>query len=285
MLGPKDLSILAGVPVEQPGLFFPQAGWVVPTEVIAALTRESAVVLRQSVSSLVHQGGVWRVTAEDGATIAEADLVVAACANSLLGLAETAWLPLEPKRGQITLAHESDASAPLATVLAGKGYITPSEDGRHCLGATYSDVGTDGWRRAPGITDQDHKMNLETLHHLGMSFSVDPDPDEVTGRAALRATTPDRLPIAGPVPKRDEYLAAYRELGEGHRWVQYSDPPYEGGLYVLTGLGARGFVTAFMGADLIAAQVCGEPLPIEADLVEALHPGRFLIRDLKRLKI
>jgi hypothetical protein len=28
----------------------------------------------------------------------------------------------------------------------------------------------------------------------------------------------------------------------------------------------------------------GEPWPLERDLATALHPGRFLVRDLKRVK-
>jgi hypothetical protein len=33
---------------------------------------------------------------------------------------------------------------------------------------------------------------------------------------------------------------------------------------------------------VIAAQILGEPLPLERELLEAIHPGRFLIRRMKR---
>jgi len=43
----------------------------------------------------------------------------------------------------------------------------------------------------------------------------------------------------------------------------------------LGGLGSRGFLTAPLLAELIADQIAGAPLPLEADLVQALNPGRF----------
>ena len=35
-------------------------------------------------------------------------------------------------------------------------------------------------------------------------------------------------------------------------------------------------------AELLASLMFGEPLPVDRTLAEALHPARFLIRDLKR---
>jgi len=68
------------------------------------------------------------------------------------------------------------------------------------------------------------------------------------GRTALRATIRDYIPLAGA---------------------------WDHGLYVLGGLGSRGFMTAPLLADLIADQISGVPLPLESDLVSALDPKRF----------
>jgi len=46
-------------------------------------------------------------------------------------------------------------------------------------------------------------------------------------------------------------------------------------LYTLMGLGSRGLVLGGLCAELIAAQLNGEPLPLEIELVEALSPQRF----------
>ena len=285
MVTANEASVLAGTPLSHGGLFFPNAGWVATRDVLQALTADCQVECGQAVERLDHRGGLWILEDAAGQKITEADMVIAAAANALKGLDPFHWLPLEPKRGQVTQAPQTSQSNALSIVLAGKGYITPSHNGSHCLGATYTHIEPGAWDRTPGITDSDHRTNLDMVSQLGGALGFSSEPENVTGRAALRATTPDRLPIAGPLPARDAYIAAYQGLGQGRHWADYEAAPYVPGLYVLTGLGARGFVTAFLAAEIIAAQICGEPLPIESDLIAALHPGRFLIRDIKRLKV
>jgi tRNA 5-methylaminomethyl-2-thiouridine biosynthesis bifunctional protein len=71
--------------------------------------------------------------------------------------------------------------------------------------------------------------------------------EDLSGRAGIRAATADRMPLAGA-------------LGEG--------------LYVLGGLGSRGFVTAPLLGEHIAAQVCGAPSPLPAEASRIVHPLR-----------
>lgn len=76
------------------------------------------------------------------------------------------------------------------------------------------------------------------------------------GRASLRATTPDRLPIVGR-------LAA--------------------GLWVSTGHGARGLTWSAWLAEYLASRIEDTPSPLPADLAEALRPERFDERAAKKL--
>ena len=64
--------------------------------------------------------------------------------------------------------------------------------------------------------------------------------------------------------------------------ADYAPARYHDGLYLLTGLGSRGFATAPLSGAVVAAQIAGRPLPIRTQLLQNVHPGRFLIRDLKR---
>ena len=52
-------------------------------------------------------------------------------------------------------------------------------------------------------------------------------------------------------------------------------------LYGAFAFGSRGLVWSVLGAELIAAQIEGEPWPIERELAEAIDPGRFLLRALR----
>ena len=76
------------------------------------------------------------------------------------------------------------------------------------------------------------------------------DPGQLDGRVGFRPMSPDRLPMVGPLAASD-------------------------GLWVINGFGARGLVWASLCGELLAAQVAGDPLPLETDLCQALTPSRF----------
>ncbi|MGB9107823.1 MAG: hypothetical protein WCC39_03955, partial [Telluria sp.] len=46
----------------------------------------------------------------------------------------------------------------------------------------------------------------------------------------------------------------------------------------LLGYASRGLIWAGWAAELLAAQLEGEPLPLESALVDALDPARFVLR-------
>ncbi|NQB78313.1 bifunctional tRNA (5-methylaminomethyl-2-thiouridine)(34)-methyltransferase MnmD/FAD-dependent 5-carboxymethylaminomethyl-2-thiouridine(34) oxidoreductase MnmC, partial [Pseudomonas aeruginosa] len=54
------------------------------------------------------------------------------------------------------------------------------------------------------------------------------------------------------------------------------------GLYLNSGHGSRGLISAPLSGELLAAWICGEPLPLPRAVAEACHPNRFLLRDLVR---
>jgi tRNA 5-methylaminomethyl-2-thiouridine biosynthesis bifunctional protein len=58
--------------------------------------------------------------------------------------------------------------------------------------------------------------------------------------------------------------------------------PAHEGIYLIGGLGARGFTTAPILGERIASEICGEPAPLPQAVLDAIHPARFLHRALKR---
>jgi D-glycero-D-manno-heptose 1,7-bisphosphate phosphatase len=78
-------------------------------------------------------------------------------------------------------------------------------------------------------------------------------------RAGVRAATPDRLPLAGALPGRP-------------------------GWFVLSGLGGRGFTTAPLLAEHVAAAALGAPSPLPRDLAAAVDPTRFRARRPRRAR-
>ena len=59
-----------------------------------------------------------------------------------------------------------------------------------------------------------------------------------------------------------------------------ADIPRQPGLYAASGFGARGLVWASLVGELLASQIHGDPLPLERDLVDAMDPARYLLKNV-----
>ncbi len=73
-------------------------------------------------------------------------------------------------------------------------------------------------------------------------------------------------------------------LGKDARQLPDTPCPWLEGLYVNSGHGSRGLITAPLAGELIAAWVDNAPLPVPRDVAEACHPNRFMLRELIRGK-
>ncbi|MCP5371478.1 MAG: FAD-dependent 5-carboxymethylaminomethyl-2-thiouridine(34) oxidoreductase MnmC [Hyphomicrobiales bacterium] len=256
------------------GLWLPRAGTVFPRTLVATLAEGLDLRLGAEVAALRRADGAWSLLDGAGRAVADAGAVVLANGVFARALAAAADLAMTANRGQITLLH--GGTAPRAAVSAG-AYETPALQWHgapaRVAGATYdrwADPADGAWRR---VRDADHRRNLEALA----------DPGTVAGgRAALRAVTTDRLPLVGPLPDAAAYRAAYADLRHGRPAETYPEAPYLPGLYACCGFGSRGLQTAPLAAEVLASLVLGTPAPVETDLLDALHPARFLVRELKK---
>jgi len=53
---------------------------------------------------------------------------------------------------------------------------------------------------------------------------------------------------------------------------------------VMMGFGARGLCSAPLAADILVADLCGTPYPVDNNMLFNLSPNRFVIRDIIRRK-
>lgn len=288
LLKGERLHLTAGLPLESTfGLFYPQLGWINPPAVCQSLSKHPLISIQTAeVEEIIHKNSHWQALDKNGVLISKAPTMVIAGGFDSSRFSQTNHLPLKKVRGQITSLPSTTQSEELQTVLCGEGYIAPAVSGTHTLGATYNfdEASTD-------VRTKDHHVNLEQLTKTdqGMANAFCDTPTNLiaktlSGRAAFRCTIPDYLPIAGPVPKQDAYLENYQLLRKNAR----SHIPIPGdnwpNLYLNIGHGSRGLSYAPICAELIASEICGEVPPLELDLRQAVHPGRFIIRDLKRNK-
>lgn len=277
----------SGIDVASGGLFFPQAGWINPSILCQWLTDHPSieVVLNSTAENLSYNTETqnWQVRTGN-ANYCAPTLIITTASHALnLAFEESDTLqelPLKPIRGQVSYVKATQKSLGLKTVLCGDGYLPPATEGQHCLGATFNPRNTD-----LNTNDEDHRRNLDTMTAQTPSLSETFIEDRVIGgRAALRCTTPDYLPMVGPVPKYQELLEDYALLRKNARANIPHAGRYWNGLFINLGHGSRGLAYTPMCAEILAAQIEGEPSPVGQQMQAALHPGRFWIRDLMRKK-
>jgi tRNA 5-methylaminomethyl-2-thiouridine biosynthesis bifunctional protein len=274
-----EASELAGIPVDCDGFWFPQGGWVEPGSLCRALLAGADVRTGIRITALHRENGLWH--ADSGLEPAEA--VVLANSVDIRMFSQSAWLPLSPRRGQISVIPASERSSRLRCVVSHDGYIIPAINGEHVIGATFDHI-----EDAVPAPDQpaDTADDARNLAHLEARFPGLLEPDRIlSGRASLRAMTTDHLPLVGSVPVMERFTEDFAGLRQGRLERTFADAVCHPGLWVLAGLGARGLVTAPLAAEFLAAQISGGVWPIAAEIAAGLHPARFLARDLKRAKV
>ena len=262
----QEAEALLGLPAADGAWLFAQGGWARPGSVCEAMLASCGdrLTRRFGVGSVrlerEGEGEEWQARTEDGALVAQAPTVVLASGAGAHRLAQSADLPLAALRGQVT--HLPSGAAPsLGLVLCREAYLTPAAGGVLCAGATY-DLDDD-----PGLRASSQQENIDRLRGL----VSDPDAAEgapLAGRVGFRCVAPDRLPLVGRLP---DFAAA----GATER---LRDLPRHPGLYCLLGYASRGLIWAPLAAELLAAQLEGEPLPLETALADALDPARFVLR-------
>ena len=285
LLEREPAQLQAGIALEHGGLFYPEGGWVHPPALCEWQATHPRITVLQHHEALELQrvDGQWQAHGRDG-LLASASVVVLAGAAEIKRFAFSADLPLKRIRGQITKLAQTAQSQALATVVCAEGYVAPARLGEHTLGASFdfkSDDLTPTAAEHAGNLDMLREISADLAQRLGADHLA---PEQLEGRAAFRCTSPDYLPIVGPLAERGAFDEAYAALRKDARQVPDVACPWLDGLYVNSGHGSRGLITAPLCAELLAAWLENEPLPLPRSVAEACHPLRFAVRTLIRGK-
>ena len=280
VLDQPQAQALAGIKLAQGGLFYPEGGWVHPPALCQyqAMHPNIQVLTHHDVLQLNNVDNQWQAC--DGERVlASAPVVILAGAAEVKRFPASSGLPLKRIRGQITQLVQTEHSAVLNTVVCAEGYVAPGRLGEHTLGASF-DFHNDDLTTTPA----GHQGNLDLMHEispqLSSLFGEQLDPAQLQGWAAFRCTTPDYLPIVGPLSDPEAFASTYAVLRKDARQVPDTPCPWLHGLYVNSGHGSRGLITAPLSGEMLAAWINNEPLPVPRAIAEACHPNRFALRAL-----
>jgi tRNA 5-methylaminomethyl-2-thiouridine biosynthesis bifunctional protein len=273
----------AGIGLQSGGLFYPEGGWVHPPALChwQAGQPNIKLLMHHDVLELRRQDDQWQ--AWDGETLlASAPVVVLAGAAEIKRFPYSRELPLKRIRGQITRLPQTPDSQSLSTVVCAEGYVAPARLGEHTLGASFdfnSDDLTPTAAEHAGNLNMLEEISLDLVTRLGAHIL---QPEALEGRAAFRCTSPDYLPIVGPLADSQAFADAYIALSKDARQTPDIPCPWLDGLYINSGHGSRGLITAPLAGELLAAWLDNEPLPLPRAVAEACHPNRFALRRLIR---
>jgi tRNA 5-methylaminomethyl-2-thiouridine biosynthesis bifunctional protein len=245
-------------------LWHPMAGWIKTAALVRAWLNTPGVVFKGStmVSSLALENAQWQLLDAAGDTVATADIVVLANACGCKNLLHSAQInALHSMFGTVSFGTNGTDSDGLErlfppTPVNGLGSfvpLVPSDQGHFwAAGATFEPD--------PATTrdmSAQHKMNQKRLHALLPEVAAALAPQfaahQVRAWSGERCVTHDRLPLVGPAP-----AAEMR------------------GLWLSAGMGSRGLSFSALCAEVLAARLGGEPLPVEVSLLRSLDANRPL---------
>jgi tRNA 5-methylaminomethyl-2-thiouridine biosynthesis bifunctional protein len=278
-------NAVSNIDINHGGLFMPEAGWIAPQELVQALfdaakkTNRLRIEKNQKIESIEQQEDQSWVLKTVKKNIKENIVLVCGGADSIK-INTINELPLTSVRGQITSMSSDNHIAELSTVICHKGYLTPAHKSIHCIGATFDKNSFDTI-----ANDEGNEYNINMLNQCLPELAQWTNDNVVTAKARLRCMTPDHLPMVGAMPNISSHTEKYAHLRKDKNWKFYESAPVINNLYVLTGLGARGLCSAPLAAEIIAADICGTPYPVDSKMLFNLSPNRFVIRDLIKRKV
>lgn len=260
----RDASAAESLPagLRSQALWHPSGAWIRPARLIAAWLAESGVGLVCGMEAAQLQRldtGQWQVRDAQGEVLDQSDLVVLAGGHRTQTLIAP-WLPagsvpMQAVRGQVSWALHAAGEVLPPVPVNGHGSLVPdypAEGARAwLLGATFDRDQDD---EAPRPAD--HAATLAKLRHLlpetAASLAPRFERAQVKAWAGVRCSWRDHLPVVGPLSLEAQ------------------------GLWLCTGFGSRGLSYSALCAELLAAWLHGEPLPLEPRLAQQLQASRLL---------
>jgi tRNA 5-methylaminomethyl-2-thiouridine biosynthesis bifunctional protein len=275
-VGADEASSLAGIDLTHDALYFPKAAWVNPQQLCQRLTTHENISIKTliNIDSLLKNNDLFEIYSED-ILIEKADIAIIANANEAQNLGLNLYLKTQAVRGQVSILEATNISQKIKSIICSDGYLSPADNGQHCLGATFSVENMDD-----KLDEEDHLANLFKLKSFSLPLHESLKHNIKGGRVSFRCTSFDYFPLVGEL--LDNSLLKTKPPRPN---AQPDSLPWIKGLYINVAHGSRGFTSAPFCAELLAQMICGEPLTMSIELAALMNPNRFALRKLglKRL--
>ena len=269
---------------DAPGMWHPHAAWIKPARLVQRWLDHPHIRFhgQAAVHTLERASTQWLLRSTEGLELGRADHVVLAnaygCADLVSrtaqqlqaeGTAGFSWVPdVQDKLQALQSMHGSLSHGPMPA--AGVGTDNTSAWPAFPVnghGSWIPDIPTEYgpcWyagstfridARQHADIPQEHAANFHKLQTLlpdvARALLHQFDSQQVQVWQGSRCVTHDRLPLVGPLHEAEQPT-----------------------LWLCAGMGARGLSFSALCAELLAAWMCGEPLPVESNLARSLDTRR-----------
>jgi len=296
----RKASELANIDLVHGGLFMPNAGWLSPQDAVKQIINAAKTTGRLRVENNVlvteikhkqidkeknlnntnNNQANWQLITNKGQF--DASVLVVCGGAEALNLDWIDQLPFSSVQGQVTSMKSNDNINKLSTVICHKGYLTPSHKNVHCIGATFNKDSTCTTAKAE---EDQFNINMLSTCLPELTDKIDWTTQDIAmSKSRLRCMTPDHMPMVGAMPDIQKHIDTYPHLAKDKNWKYNQVAPVIDNLYVMMGFGARGLCSAPLAADILTADLCGTPYPVDNNMLFNLSPNRFVIRDIVRRK-
>ncbi len=243
-----ELHARTGLTSVHPQMLMPRAVAIDPQAIRDhVLSSPLVTVVQQRVAQLKPStDSLWTLLDSHNLPIIERTHIIVASAKDSERLCPSLPL-LTVIRGQMSWVDQCDHPSRLAL---GYGGYAVNDGHRLILGSSFIRDDLDCALRA-----SEHQSNFNLLNQAFPAIAAKlPGIESWQGRVSQRVLPRDSMPIVGEIALMK-------------------------GVYALTGLGAKGFSFAPLCAELLAALILGEAMPIPNQLITALCADRFIKKE------
>ncbi|RLV60341.1 FAD-dependent oxidoreductase [Parashewanella curva] len=278
---------ISGVSIDKDSLYYPLAGWVCPADFARAALNKASVLtevnthFNTQIVKLEQTPQGW-ILHSDNQSYGPYQKVINASGYGLTGFEQTRHLPASLFRGQVSHIPSNNELSKLKTVICAHGYLTPSHNQHHCLGASYI-KGAENIHYSE-LEQQQNKQRMEESYP-DREWVNSIDVSEQDARVGVRLVTRDHFPMLGLAPNFEaiQQLEAEQPFKRKQQVADYWQNmplPVFNGLYILGALGSRGLCSGPLAAEALAAVLCNELPPVSPTLFEKVNPNRLWKRKL-----
>ena len=282
---PSQTDMLANLDIGQSALFYPLAGWLSPKQMVQSIFKKAqqsnllTIKMNHQLLNFEKKAPGWQCKFEQMEI--NHSLLILTTAMNTLHFKQCKALPLSAARGQVTHIETNSALQKLKMTLCHEGYLTPLNQGTHCMGATFKRHCLEtGFNAQEQI---DNKMKLDRcIQNKGWVEKIETDHQQAN--VGVRCTTRDHFPYMGGMSHYQQTKDLFKDSNKNRLTKRI---PYHNNLFILTGLGSRGLTTAPLLAEALASQINQEPIPMGMTILNSMQCHRqwvnYLIKG-KKLK-